>query len=32
MTDFAVVINLDAAKRLNLFPPIDLLNIAETVN
>jgi putative ABC transport system substrate-binding protein len=32
MTDFAVVINLAVAKRLNLFPPIDLLEIAETVN
>lgn len=32
MTDFAVVINLSVAKALNLFPPIDLLNIAETVS
>lgn len=32
MKDFAVVINLATARALNLYPPIDLLNIAETVN
>lgn len=32
MKDFAVVINLSVAKALDLYPPIDLLNIAETVN
>jgi putative tryptophan/tyrosine transport system substrate-binding protein len=32
MTEFAVVINLAVAKALNLFPPMDLLQIAETVN
>lgn len=32
MQNFAVVINLDAAKRLNMFPPIGLLQVAETVN
>ncbi len=32
MTDFAFVINMDVAKKLKLFPPIDLLQIAETVN
>ena len=32
MTDFAVTINLDIAKELGLFPPIGLLQIAETVN
>ncbi len=32
MTDFAVTINLDIAKRLGAFPPIGLLQIAETVN
>ena len=32
MTDFAVVINMGVAKKLKLFPPIDLLQIAETVN
>ncbi len=32
MTDFAVVINMGVAKKLKLFPPIDLLQVAETVN
>lgn len=32
MTDFAVVINMDVARKLQLFPPIDLLQVAETVN
>ena len=32
MTDFAVVINMDVARKLKLFPPLDLLQIAETVN
>lgn len=32
MTAFAVVVNLDVAKALNLFPPMELLQIAETVN
>lgn len=32
MTNFAVVINLSVAKKLNLFPPLDLLQVAETVN
>ncbi len=32
MTDFAFVINMDVAKKLKLFPPLDLLQIAETVN
>jgi putative tryptophan/tyrosine transport system substrate-binding protein len=32
MTDFAVVINVTVAKRLNQFPPLDLVQIAETVN
>ena len=32
MTNFAVVINMDVAKKLKLFPPLDLLQIAETVN
>lgn len=31
MTDFAVMINLGMAKQLNLYPPIGLLQIAETV-
>ncbi len=32
MTDFAFVINMDVAKKLKLFPPLELLQIAETVN
>jgi putative ABC transport system substrate-binding protein len=32
MTDFAVVINLGVAKQLKRFPPIKLLQVAETVN
>jgi putative ABC transport system substrate-binding protein len=32
MTNFAVVINMDVARKLKLFPPLDLLQIAETVN
>lgn len=32
MTKFAVVINMQVAKNLNLMPPLDLLQIAETVN
>jgi putative ABC transport system substrate-binding protein len=32
MTDFAVVINMAVARKLRPFPPIDLLQIAETVD
>ena len=32
MTDFAFVINMSVAGKLNLFPPIELLQVAETVN
>ena len=32
MTDFAVTINLDLAEKLGTFPPIGLLQIAETVD
>ena len=32
MTNFAVVINMGVARKLKLFPPIDLLQVAETVN
>ena len=32
MTSFAVVINMDVARKLKLFPPLDLLQVAETVN
>src|SRR3546814_12483734 len=32
MTNFAIVTNMDVARKLQLFPPIDLLQIAQTVN
>jgi putative ABC transport system substrate-binding protein len=32
MTNFAVVINMDVARKLKLFPPIELLQVAETVD
>jgi len=32
MTNFAVVINMGVARKLKLFPPLDLLQVAETVN
>lgn len=32
MTDFAYVVNMDVARRLNLFPPVAILQVAETVN
>ncbi len=32
MTDFAFVINMGVARKLNLFPPIELLQAAETVD
>ncbi|MFV2033915.1 MAG: ABC transporter substrate-binding protein [Halocynthiibacter sp.] len=32
MTDFAFVINMEVARELQLFPPLELLQIAETVN
>jgi putative ABC transport system substrate-binding protein len=32
MTDFAFVINMSVAKKLKRFPPLELLQIAETVN
>ncbi len=32
MTDFAVVINIGVASKLKLFPPLELLQVAETVN
>ena len=31
MTDFAYVVNMDVARKLNLFPSVDILQIAETV-
>lgn len=32
MTDFAYVVNMDVARRLNLYPPVAILQVAETVN
>jgi hypothetical protein len=32
MKRFAVVINMKVAKKLGQFPPLELLQIAETVN
>lgn len=32
MTRFAVVINMQVARRLKAFPPLDLLQVAETVH
>lgn len=32
MSNFAVVINMGVARKLKLFPPLDLLQVAETVN
>ncbi|MCD6681567.1 MAG: ABC transporter substrate-binding protein [Burkholderiaceae bacterium] len=32
MTNFAVVINMRVARKLGLFPPLELLQVAETVN
>lgn len=32
MTHFAFVINMESARRLKLFPPLELLQIAETVH
>lgn len=31
MTEFAFVINMEVARELKLFPPLDLLQVAETV-
>ena len=32
MTDFAYVVNMEVARKLNLFPPVAILQFAETVN
>lgn len=32
VTKFAFVVNMDSARRLKLFPPLELLQIAETVH
>lgn len=31
MTDFAYVVNMEVARTLNLFPPVEILQFAETV-
>lgn len=31
VTDFAYVINMEVARKLNLFPPVEILQFAETV-
>ncbi len=32
MTKFAYVVNMDAARRLNMYPTVSILQVAETVN
>jgi putative tryptophan/tyrosine transport system substrate-binding protein len=32
MTDFAYVVNMEVARKLNLYPPVGILQFAETVN
>ncbi len=32
LTDFAVTVNMTFAKKISAFPPVDILQIAETVN
>ncbi|MDA9983115.1 ABC transporter substrate-binding protein [Gammaproteobacteria bacterium] len=32
MTNFAYVVNMDVARKLNLFPSVEILQVAETVN
>ena len=32
MTQFAYVINMEVARKLNLYPPVRILQFAETVN
>jgi putative tryptophan/tyrosine transport system substrate-binding protein len=32
MTDFAYVVNMEIARKLNLYPPVEILQFAETVN
>lgn len=32
MTDFAYVVNMKVAQKLNLYPPVEILQFAETVN
>ncbi|MDW4551257.1 ABC transporter substrate-binding protein [Defluviimonas sp. D31] len=32
VTDFAYVVNMDVARQLNIFPPVEMLQVAETIN
>lgn len=32
VTDFAYVVNMNVARKLDIFPPVDLLQVAETIN
>jgi hypothetical protein len=32
VTDFAYVVNMAVARKLNIFPPIEILQIAETLD
>lgn len=32
VTDFAYVVNMDVARRLDVFPPVEILQVAETVH
>lgn len=32
VTDFAYVVNMDVARKLNIFPPVEMLQVAETIN
>lgn len=31
VTEFAYVVNMDVARRLNIFPPVEILQVAETI-
>ena len=32
VTDYAYVINMDVARKLGIFPPVEILQVAETIN
>ena len=32
VTDFAYVVNMDVTRKLGIFPPVDFLQVAETIN
>lgn len=32
VTDFAYVVNMDVARTLGIFPPVEMLQVAETIN